>query len=288
MTDVLTALGVMAFAVILGHRIQRKTLFIYPLDIVTLTIALFIVCNLFLFRVVNFHLGTHIPIADIPPLTGYLPFASGYILGYLLSGMHKTTHVNLFNNGTWILDWHIFYQRPNDRAIYLAEQNNKALLKRVLYGIHHEVKTNDNTVFIGREQGYTGKFPWWPRQDTRIIWVLDWSVVAQVEKRFLSPIKWTSEITLAWGSMAEVWEVMQSVDTLRRLNDTIARQQRQIAGYEEQLTTLVSEQIGVILAVMRSGNPINHFLDLHARESKRNDNKDETTESVRDEDEKDV
>lgn len=276
----------MAVAVVLGNKIQKKTLFVYPLDILTLAIATLLVCNLFVFRIVNLEFGLHIPIIPIPVTTGYLPFGLGYFLGYVLGGARITTHVMVFN-GTWILNWFVFYQRPNDNRLYLAEQTNIGLLKRVFLGIHHEVKTNDNTVFIGREQPSTARYPWWPRHNTELIWVLDWVPVAEVQRRFLSPVKWTSEVTLAWGSMAEVWQVMQSVETLARLNDIVARQQRQIASYEEKLTALVAEQIGVILAVMRKGNPINYFLELHEQEDKKKEKK-ENQEVAENEDETDI
>lgn len=268
--NILVTIFVMGVGVLIGHKVQQKCLFTYPTDIVTISIFTFYIVQLLLFPALEIWDFGSMPILDIPLLEGYLAFGLGYLIGYVLARGDNILHIRTWAGGEWRKMWIVYYKLPDSNRTYLAEQSNLSLLKRIFCGIHHEILTNDHTVFTGRDQPSISRYPWWPVHKSKDIWVLDWDVEERTEKRRLLSYKIrTSHVKLAWGSQAEIHEVLRAVDTLHTLNDTIARQERQLGQYRDRMASMVADQVGVIMSAMHIGDPINHYLDTVRREEER-------------------
>lgn len=268
--NILVTIFVMSIGVLIGHKVQQKCLFTYPTDIVTISIFTFYILQLLVFPALETLEIASLPILDIPLLEGYLAFGIGYLMGYVLARGDNILHIRTWANGEWRKTWIVRYQLPDSNRTYMAEQSNLSLLKRIFCGIHHEILTNDHTVFTGRDQPSTSRYPWWPVHKSKDIWVLDWDIEERTEKRrFLSYKIRTSHVKLSWGSQAEIHEVLRAVDTLHKLNDTIARQERQLGQYRDRMASMVADQVGVIMSATHIGDPINHYLDTVKREEER-------------------
>lgn len=129
---IITALSVGAF--VLGNRVQRIVHFIWPKDIFSLLI--YTLCALDLI-VARLFFGLHL-------FEGWfwLPVLASYLLGFGLSSigcyiMLATPHLS----SQRMPIGHIVPYWIDDKQ-YIQAQSNKALLKRLIFGVEHEIECN--------------------------------------------------------------------------------------------------------------------------------------------------
>lgn len=204
----LTTAAVMGVMVIVGALVQRKVKFIYPTDLVTI---LLLAANVWLVAMVT--AGRW----EVSFSLWYiLPELAGYFIGYLIGS----------RNNDWMVQYispRIGYTYRIPMAVYehkgrqcIADQNNRALLKRVLFGIHHEI---DSEVFL--EPNWTDDakyrlFPPFRRRMVNIESMETTSASVPLWWKFRAK-KYTTRIEVAYGSQATAAELVTGIGALERL-----------------------------------------------------------------------
>ena len=121
-----------------GGLVQRKTMFVWPHDFVTIILLVFVIADTLL---------SVVPIIDdVTPHDPiwYVAVVVGYFAGFIVSA--RRNYKMLMPISFAMRKIGIYYVVPykHDNKWYFQDQKNRELLKRWIYGIEHEVETNCN------------------------------------------------------------------------------------------------------------------------------------------------
>ena len=234
----LTTAAVMGVMVIVGALVQRTVKFIYPTDLVTI---LLLAANVWLVAMVTagrWEVGFS--------LWYILPELAGYFMGYLIGS----------RNNDWMVQYispRIGYTYRIPMAVYehkgrqcIADQNNRALVKRVLFGIHHEI---DSEVWLEPNWTDDAKYRLFPPFRRRMV-----NIESMETTSASVPIWWrlkvkryTTHIRVAYGSQATAAELVHSMNVLDRLRAKVDSLEAERIRLEEEAPRRVVEALSNLL-----------------------------------------
>lgn len=268
----LICIGIVLVSVIIGSQVQKRSKFVLPKDIVSIFIFIFILSDLFIIPLYGGFTRSSPLHPDIDPLA-YLSFLSGYWTGYYINGSQAWTMVCTFfakirgDDGRYT----VLYEHKGTDCI--ADQNNWALLKRWIWGIHHKVdlahtgaKSLRGKTMTERRRRPILKFKdkklWLNSIDhlepeIRILWS------PKLFGRTLFTLKakvFTTVYNLADANQAEQWEVVLAFDRMNALNDEISRLNYECEDLKKKLEIGITNGAVMLAADIKRGNPITRYL----------------------------
>jgi len=267
---VIICIVVALMAVVIGAKVQKYSRFAVPKDIVTISIMLFILADIYVFPILDMNSGGSVwyPCID---LLLHLSFAAGYMTGYMINGRQIWTMIVNFAAaaGEDIGHYRVIYQVGDIDCI--ADQNNRALLKRWIFGIHHKIVWKDARPVRRREYRESRRHPilrlrykklwlngitelppeyrvlWQPKLGDRILWTWRTKV-------------YTTSYTLAEANQAEQREVIQTFSRLDTLNEEIRRLNYECEDLRRQLEIGITNGAVMLAADIKRGNPVTGYL----------------------------
>jgi len=234
----LTTAAVMGVMVIVGALVQRKVKFIYPTDLVTI---LLLAANVWLVAMVTagrWEVGFS--------LWYILPELAGYFMGYLIGS----------RNNDWMIQYispRIGYTYRIPMAVYehkgrqcIADQNNRALVKRVLFGIHHEI---DSEVWLEPNWTDDAKYRLFPPFRRRMINIESMEITSERVPIWwrLKVKRYTTHIRVAYGSQATAAELVHSMNVLDRLRAKVDSLEAERIRLEEEAPRRVVDALSNLL-----------------------------------------
>lgn len=234
----LTTAAVMGVMVIVGALVQRTVKFIYPTDLVTI---LLLAANVWLVAMVTagrWEVGFS--------LWYILPELAGYFMGYLIGS----------RNNDWMIQYispRIGYTYRIPMAVYehkgrqcIADQNNRALVKRVLFGIHHEI---DSEVWLEPNWTDDAKYRLFPPFRRRMINIESMETTSERVPIWwrLKVKRYTTHIRVAYGSQATAAELVHSMNVLDRLRAKVDSLEAERIRLEEEAPRRVVEALSNLL-----------------------------------------
>ena len=234
----LTTAAVMGVMVIVGALVQRKVKFIYPTDLVTI---LLLAANVWLVAMVTagrWEVGFS--------LWYILPELAGYFMGYLIGS----------RNNDWMVQYispRIGYTYRIPMAVYehkgrqcIADQNNRALVKRVLFGIHHEI---DSEVWLEPNWTDDAKYRLFPPFRRRMINIESMETTSERVPIWwrLKVKRYTTHIRVAYGSQATAAELVHSMNVLDRLRAKVDSLEAERIRLEEEAPRRVVDALSNLL-----------------------------------------
>ena len=166
-------------------------------------------------------------IVDVAPWEKlwYLPFAAGFIVGYLLVGRQKyiiVANINVSSKHLILRHWVLY---DHDGELCRQKQTNKDLFYRQFFGLHTRIlDMNGEPPDITPDWVSNAKYPLFPKFVTSMLVLEDveetrepvhiwWKINAKVT---------TTYIRVALASAASKLELLNSVDILTQQQDTIS------------------------------------------------------------------
>ena len=234
----LTTAAVMGVMVIVGALVQRTVKFIYPTDLVTI---LLLAANVWLVAMVTagrWEVGFS--------LWYILPELAGYFMGYLIGS----------RNNDWMIQYispRIGYTYRIPMAVYehkgrqcIADQNNRALVKRVLFGIHHEI---DSEVWLEPNWTDDAKYRLFPPFRRRMINIESMEITSERVPIWwrLKVKRYTTHIRVAYGSQATAAELVHSMNVLDRLRAKVDSLEAERIRLEEEAPRRVVDALSNLL-----------------------------------------
>ncbi len=234
----LTTAAVMGVMVIVGALVQRTVKFIYPTDLVTI---LLLAANVWLVAMVTagrWEVGFS--------LWYILPELAGYFMGYLIGS----------RNNDWMIQYispRIGYTYRIPMAVYehkgrqcIADQNNRALVKRVLFGIHHEI---DSEVWLEPNWTDDAKYRLFPPFRRRMVNIESMETTSERVPIWwrLKVKRYTTHIRVAYGSQATAAELVHSMNVLDRLRAKVDSLEAERIRLEEEAPRRVVDALSNLL-----------------------------------------
>lgn len=230
---------VMGIMVAVGALVQRLVKFVFPTDLLTSLLVLANLGLVILAATGRINMGG--------TLWYIIPEMSGYFIGYALGS----------RNNDWMIQYispRIGYTYRVPTAIYehegrqcIADQSNRALLKRVLFGVHHEIDSDG----IRLEPNWTdsAKYRLFPKFEKRMI-----NIESLETSNERVPIWWkfavkrhTTRIRVAYGSQATAAELVTSVDVLDRLRNKVDQLEAERIRLEEEAPRRVVDALSGLI-----------------------------------------
>ena len=241
--------------VIVGAKVQRTAKFIYPYDLLTLIICGFCLLDSMMkfFSFEKFW---------------YLPFLFGYGTGYLVVG--RTSYVMVqtvsLSNKTMTSDPWVIWEENG--KMYTQQQNEIALIRRLLFGVKHEIITNAP---LDEDWIVTTKIPMLPviTKPTVIAEdvITDWRPVHLFWKIRLK--QYVTEIVLAYGGMVSKVQLAQDERYLQKMqqqNTNLVAEVHELRGQQGPMLMEMSLRMD---QVMDSTTPLNRMFNLIKRKPKK-------------------
>lgn len=255
--------SLMAVSMVIGAAVQRAVKFIWPTDFITISIVAFAAIQL-----IGWPSFLVIPGIDA---IWWIPMLIGYIIGYIVIGrtryimVRRLTDDKSFDTEPWVL-YHI------DGKPYIQEQNNKALLKRLVFGIHHPVLSP-----LSLEPDYEDrtKYPGFPVFKRRMVCMESWRTYEMMpEKVSRWQLKrYATEVNVAYGSTVSRYELLRSFQALNRANARLIEAENEIYSLHQSLSVRMADTVASFLARVYSRAPGAVFRDAVERwNSKKEDN----------------
>jgi len=205
---VITLILIMGAGVVTGALVQNITKFVLPIDFITWAIPAWIAIDV-LFGILNINILV------------YIPFISGYVIGYIVRGRQKYIMFALNTMSIKLHDeeYNVLYDHKNEKCI--ADQTNRALFKRLFLGIHHVVKVKDAAGFEP-DWTFRDKRPCFPVMEAVGFFVEKMPEPMITEKRFLHFFKLhaiETTIVKAHGSMTSNAQLVMEDRALQIANE---------------------------------------------------------------------
>ncbi len=195
--------------VFIGAAVQKTAKFLYPYDWMTITILIAIVIDL---------IGNFTGFEQI----WYVPFLLGYFVGYLIVGRTRYTMVmdiSIVSKTMRMYPW-VTYQ--HEGRLCIQEQTNRALLRRQLAGVRHEIVSLDG-VAMNTDWTSDSKYPMFPKFEKNLLVLEDQNVGYRLVPIFwkVNARQYVTTIRVAYGSTASKLELMESANVLHDQQTTI-------------------------------------------------------------------
>lgn len=249
-----TVLAVIAAAI--GSQVQKLCKFIFPTDFISIGIMVFIGFDLFL-------LVLEVNMIPIDPFW-YIPFFAGYWLGYVIVGCTNYIEVidlrlraKHFDIQPWVL-----YEVEG--KLFIQEQTNIALFRRIFFGIKHAVISN---VYLDDDWTIGAKFPMFPIFNKRacIIQFQETSYKLVPVSGKLCMKEYTTIIRLAYGSMVSKAQLATDEKYLEQMQKEMVRSVNEIHALKSEQGSKMMEMALAVHNKVDSTSPENRVFDLAKR-----------------------
>ena len=248
--------------VLFGAVVQRKTYFLYPLDVFTMGLTAFIAVQI---------AASSSPALSLVDLGvdayWYVPLVLGYVAGYIVSGRTRYIMIRCFNPDKSTVGEHwVVYTR--DGRTFRQEQSNRELLKRLVFGIEHEVVSNADLVPDWDDVTTYPLFPtfrkkflmaeWWetheipPEKRTR--YSRRSGLQVQVEPR-LYLRRYVTSVRVARGSMVSRMDLVHDAKALDRMQGDLIEANNEIFRLRQSLNIRMADTVAEFLADVYSKAP---------------------------------
>lgn len=223
---------VMGAMIAVGRKVQTATKFVYPKDIVSIALVLScILCAACAYL-------EWIPIS-ISDAYWCFPIALGYFIGYMLGNEQSyqvIEYISPYARYTAILRI-VIYEKDDKQ--YIADQDNRALLKRLLFGIVHELDT----------QGHKLEFDW--TVNAKLKFKLKEYKAVNIElletkterSGKLKLKRYKTIIKLASAHQISHAQLITSLDAVDTLNESVLTLSNEVARLNSTVPRRVAEQI---------------------------------------------
>lgn len=247
--------SLMAISMVIGAAVQRAVKFIWPTDFMTVSIVAFAAIQLIGWP-------SFLIVPGVDPIW-WIPMLIGYIIGYIVIGrtryimVRRLTDDKSFDTEPWVL-YHI------DGKPYIQEQNNKALLKRLVFGIHHPILSP-----VSLEPDYEDrtKYPGFPVFHRRMVCVEGWrtyEMMPETVSRWQLK-RYATEVKVAYGSTVSRYELLRSFQALDRVNSRLIEAENEIYALHQSLSVRMADTVAAFLARVYSRAPGAVFKDAVER-----------------------
>lgn len=247
--------SLMAISMVIGAAVQRAVRFIWPTDFMTVSIVTFAAV-----QIIGWPSFLIVPGVD--PIW-WIPMLIGYIIGYIVIGrtryimVRRLTDDKSFDTEPWVL-YHI------DGKPYVQEQSNKALLKRLVFGIHHPILSP-----VSLEPDYEDrtKYPGFPVFHRRMVCVEGWrtyEMMPETVSRWQLK-RYATEVKVAYGSTVSRYELLRSFQALDRVNSRLIEAENEIYALHQSLSVRMADTVAAFLARVYSRAPGAVFKDAVER-----------------------
>ena len=247
--------SLMAISMVIGAAVQRAVKFIWPTDVITISIVAFAAVQLIGWP-------SFLIVPGVDPIW-WIPMLIGYIIGYIVIGrtryimIRRLTDDKSFDTEPWVL-YHI------DGKPYIQEQSNKALLKRLVFGIHHPILSP-----VSLEPDYEDrtKYPGFPVFHRRMVCVEGWrtyEMMPEAVSRWQLK-RYATEVKVAYGSTVSRYELLRSFQALDRVNSRLIEAENEIYALHQSLSVRMADTVAAFLARVYSRAPGAVFKDAVER-----------------------
>lgn len=245
--------ALMAAAMVLGAVVQRTVRFIWPTDFVTVTIVAFMLTQLFRWP-------AFVVIPGIDNMW-WIPIIIGYFIGYIVIGrtryvmVRRITDDKAFETVPWVL-YNI------DGKPHIQEQNNKALIKRLFFGIHHPILS---PLALDPDYDDKTKYPGFPVFERKMVCVESWRTYemmdAEGKSRIIKLKRYATEVKLAYGSAVSKYELLRNLSALDKANSRIVEAENTIHALNQSISVRMADTVASFLAKVYSRAPGAVFKD---------------------------
>lgn len=254
-STIILVTSVVVAGVLFGALVQRKTYFLYPVDIFTVLMVVFVL--------IQVAAGAEGPLSVVSigvDVYWYLPLLLGYVAGYIVSGRTRYIMIRSFNPDKLTVGEHwVVYTR--DGRTYRQEQSNRELLKRLLFGVEHEVVSNADLVPDWDDVTTYPLFPtfrkkflmaeWWetyeipPEKKQKYVRRLNATV--EVEPRFYMR-RYVTSVRVARGSMVSRIDLIHDAKALDRMQGDLIEANNEIFRLRQSLNIRMADTVAEFLA----------------------------------------
>ena len=245
---IVAATAVALAGVVVGAHVQKAARFIYPVDCLTILIAVLILADALL--------------GAMPwePFW-YLPFGLGYATGYLVVG--RTSYVmvwetSLATKRVQMRPWVLWEEHGRT---YIQEQTQRALLRRLVCRVRHEVVSD---VPLDSSWVVEAKYPLFPEfvRPTVVVESVDVSWVPEHWFWRFSVRRYTTRVDVAYAGTVSKMQLAQDEAALRVL-------QGQNTALVSELRDMRSRQGPALMEMalrmeqsIEATSPVNRMYDL--------------------------
>ncbi len=260
--------SLMAISMVIGAAVQRAVKFIWPTDFMTISIVTFAAIQLIGWP-------SFLIVPGVDPIW-WIPMLIGYIIGYIVIGrtryimVRRLTDDKSFDTEPWVL-YHI------DGKPYVQEQSNKALIKRLVFGIHHPILSP-----LSLEPDYEDrtKYPGFPTFNRKMVCVEGWRTYEMMPQEISrwQLKRYATEVDVAYGSTVSRYELLRSFQALDQVNARLIEAENEIYALHQSLSTRMADTVAAFLARVYSRAPGAVFKDAVARWHSKQTEKDNVQE----------
>lgn len=242
-TTILLTTFVVVMGVCAGSAVQRITHFIDPVDIFTMALVIGVILHLTYFLdTVPWH-----PIWD-------LSFVIGYFIGYLVTGRTKYTMVRVLHGDKRDISeyWVIF---EDSDGTYLQQQKNGELLKRLIFGIKHEVVCLNGNL----EPDWVSdvKYPHFPRFRKMEVFLESYEtfILEPPKGRKYRLKRYITQTRRAFGSTISTPDLIRSRNALDKANEMLIEAENENFRLKQSLSIKMADNIMLFLSEIYSKAP---------------------------------
>ena len=234
--------------VVVGAKVQRMARFIYPTDVFTIAVVAWILAD------------TVFSVSGLDPFW-YLPFLLGYVVGYLIVG--RTSYImvwetELGDKRVTMRPWVVWSEGG---CSYLQIQSNRALLRRLVFGVKHDVVANGP---LNADWQIVSKYPMFPVFDRP-------AVVAENVVTNFEPVHafwkfktrhYVTEMDIAYGSVVSKIQLAQdeqALTSMQRLNNDLTSEVHELRARQGPM--LMQMALDLLQKIDKT-KPVNCAYDL--------------------------
>lgn len=250
--DLLTVIAVSTAValggVLVGAKVQKAARFIYPVDLMTIGIIAVMMAD------------AMIRIAPWDPYW-YLPFGLGYAVGYLVVG--RTSYVmvwetSLANKRVQMHPWVLWEESGRT---YIQEQTQRALLRRLICGVKHEVISD---VPLDTQWVVEAKYPLFPEfvRPTVVVESIDtnWSMEHWFWK--FGVRRYVTTVDVAYAGTVSKMQLAQDEMFLRVLQRQNAQLVSELRDFQARQGPALMEMVLRMEQGIEGTSPVNRMYDL--------------------------
>jgi len=266
---VLMGIGLALIFALIGSRIQKGTKFVYPKDPFTLSLLIFLSIDMFMWILQTFNVAAPV-IIPIEPYVFHIPIMMGYLLGYWLNGMQEVKQLKEIDEyGNEKSYYEVFYDNK-EKKLCLAEQTNLGMLKRILFGIHHEIVIPGNLSFRDRESRQELRRPWWPKFKYDEIEILDRKPlgIVFVKKGFMSLKKYSTRLILADKYHVRPSVFKRNMSVLKEANIRLTEFYVENENLKILMDSATLEKASILNTDLKRYRPVRQFFEERERKIK--------------------
>lgn len=261
-------IAVVVAGVFVGSKVQKCARFLYPYDCLTISILTLIAADLVA------------GISGIQPMW-YASLLFGYITGYLVVG--RTSYIMVMEMdlaGKHVEQYPLVIWNEGTHT-FIQEQTNRALLRRLIFGVKHELYSN---VPLDLDWRVDAKYPMFPLFSRKTVMVEDSRISYTPEHAFwrFSVRRYSTEMVIAYAGMVSKMQLAQDESYLRKLQKQNIDLAAEVDDLRSRQGPMLMEAAIAIDAQIGATSPINRMYNLMNRKK---ENRNEPKESKGQEDE---